>query len=66
MRDQGRHYERAFEAYLRAHRIPYVAVDEARRALVPAMARGDRGGTSDAGAGEGGTPDGDLKSFCLR
>ncbi|MEM9351522.1 MAG: HYExAFE family protein [Planctomycetota bacterium] len=27
------HYERAFEAYLRAHRVPYVAVDETRRSL---------------------------------
>ncbi len=30
------HYERAFENFLRARRIPYVAVDEARKALVPA------------------------------
>lgn len=29
------HYERAFEAYLRARRMPYVAVDEARKALLP-------------------------------
>ncbi len=29
------HYELAFESYLRAHRIPYVAVDEARKALLP-------------------------------
>lgn len=28
-------YERAFETYLRARRIPYVAVHEARRALLP-------------------------------
>lgn len=28
------HYERAFEHYLRSARIPYVAVDEARKALV--------------------------------
>ena len=27
------HYEQAFEHYLRAHAIPYVAVDEAKRAL---------------------------------
>jgi len=27
------HYERAFEAYLRAYRVPYVAVDEQRRSL---------------------------------
>ena len=49
MREQGRHYERAFEEYLRAHRIPYVAVDEARRALAPL-------GVNAAG-------DADLKSF---
>jgi hypothetical protein len=30
------HYEQALEAYLRARRIPYVAVDEARKALLPA------------------------------
>ncbi|MBX3359177.1 MAG: HYExAFE family protein [Phycisphaeraceae bacterium] len=29
------HYESAFEEYLRANRIPYVAVDEARKALLP-------------------------------
>lgn len=29
------HYERAFEAYLRSRRVPYVAVDEARKALLP-------------------------------
>lgn len=29
------HYEVAFERYLRSRRIPYVAVDEARRALLP-------------------------------
>ncbi len=27
------HYEAAFEAFLRARRVPYLAVDEARRAL---------------------------------
>jgi hypothetical protein len=30
------HYEQAFEEYLRDRRIPYVAVDEARKALLPA------------------------------
>lgn len=30
------HYEQAFEEYLRARRLPYVAVDEARKALLPA------------------------------
>lgn len=29
------HYEIAFEAFLRENRIPYVAVDEARKALLP-------------------------------
>lgn len=29
------HYEQAFEHYLRANRIPYVAVDEAKKSLLP-------------------------------
>ncbi len=29
------HYEQAFEHYLRTNRVPYVAVDEARKALTP-------------------------------
>ena len=29
------HYERALEAYLRARRVPYVAVNEARKAVLP-------------------------------
>jgi hypothetical protein len=39
------HYENAFEHYLRARRIPYVSVDEARKALLPDGARlgDDRG-----------------------
>jgi hypothetical protein len=32
--NRDNHYEAAFEAYLRGLRIPYVAVDEARRSLV--------------------------------
>lgn len=32
------HYEQAYEAYLRANRVPYVAVDEARKTLLPADA----------------------------
>ena len=32
------HYEAAFEAYLRRHRIPYLAVNEARQALLPQAA----------------------------
>ncbi|MBL8759087.1 MAG: HYExAFE family protein [Phycisphaerae bacterium] len=35
MAQRRHHYERAFEAYLRLQRIPYVAVDEARKALLP-------------------------------
>ncbi len=31
---RGNHYDAAFEAYLRARKTPYVAVDEQRRALL--------------------------------
>ena len=34
------HYDRAFEHYLRANAIPYVAVDEAKRALAPGIDKG--------------------------
>lgn len=37
MANRDNHYEAAFEAYLRAARTPYVAVDEAKRCL---MAKG--------------------------
>ena len=47
MAQRRHHYERAFEEFLRSRRIPYVAVDEARKSLVP------------QGIGEGGA----LKSF---
>jgi hypothetical protein len=33
MADRSIHYEAAFEAYLRERAVPYVAVDEAKRAL---------------------------------
>jgi hypothetical protein len=33
MVDRDNHYEAAFEAYLRARRVPYVAVDELKRSL---------------------------------
>lgn len=36
MAQRRHHYEQAFESYLRHERIPYVAVNEARKALVPA------------------------------
>jgi hypothetical protein len=32
--NRDNHYEAAFEAYLRARRLPYIAVDEARRSVV--------------------------------
>lgn len=35
MAQRRHHYERAFEAYLRERKIPYISVDEARRALLP-------------------------------
>lgn len=35
MAQRHHHYERAFEEFLRSRRIPYVAVDEARKALLP-------------------------------
>jgi hypothetical protein len=34
MAQRGNHYDVAFEAFLRARRTPYVAVDEQRRALL--------------------------------
>lgn len=34
MADRANHYEAAFEAYLRSAGVPYVAVDEARRAVM--------------------------------
>jgi len=35
MAQRRHHYERAFEAFLRSRRIPYVAVDEAKKTLLP-------------------------------
>lgn len=35
MAQRRHHYEKAFEDYLRSRRIPYVAVDEAKKALLP-------------------------------
>jgi len=49
------HYEQAFEHYLRANRVPYVAVDEAKKALMPATAKQRAAGSIDAVAA--------LKSF---
>ncbi len=56
MAQRRRHYERAFEQYLRTARIPYVAVDEAKRSLLP---DGARLKLADGGQGSGRT----LKSF---
>lgn len=39
MAQRRHHYERAFERYLRERRIPYISVDEARKALLPDDAR---------------------------
>jgi len=57
MAQRRHHYEQAFEKYLRAERVPYVAVDEAKKALVPAGAPFTRGAPGGAGH------DGSLKSF---
>lgn len=64
------HYDRAFEHYLRANAIPYVAVDEAKRALNAVGRGGSRGnedsaktsGLSSGGGGGRAIPD-KLKSF---
>lgn len=56
------HYEQAFEAYLRERRIPYVAVDEARKALLPHDALRDAPGAKAARVPDG-AGDGSLKSF---
>jgi hypothetical protein len=50
------HYEQAFEHYLRSRRIPYVSVNEAKKALLPEGARLRRGA-------EGGASPPALKSF---
>jgi hypothetical protein len=42
------HYEQAFEHYLRANRVPYVAVDEAKKALMPATAKKQAAKSVDA------------------
>jgi hypothetical protein len=63
------HYELAFEAYLRSRRIPYVAVDEARKALLPEGASlrvidPAEAALAATGGGAGGAPPGrTLKSF---
>ena len=56
MAQRRHHYERAFEAYLRERRVPYISIDEARKTLLPERARL----SVDGGARSGGTS---LKSF---
>ncbi len=58
MAQRRHHYEQAFQWYLRSARVPYVAVDEARKALLPEVpggAVGQAGTDRPAGAS--------LKSF---
>jgi len=43
MAKRNNHYEVAFEALLRAHRVPYVAVDEKRRSLISSSVGGVAG-----------------------
>ncbi len=56
------HYERAFEASLRAGRIPYVSVNEARKSLLPPIGRFPDLARVCAEAGESGLPDA-IKNF---
>lgn len=59
MAQRRHHYEQAFEAHLRAQRVPYVAVDEARKALLP-----EAGAMSiSVPSLEGGVTQSSLKSF---
>lgn len=60
MAQRRHHYERAFEGFLRARRIPYVAVDEARKALVPVDVQRVGAAGGDGGGGAAGPA---LKSF---
>jgi hypothetical protein len=54
---QRHHYERAFAEYLRSRRIPYIAVDEARKSLLPGVdGTGARGASRADAAGA-------IKSF---
>ena len=53
------HYEQAFEHFLRANRVPYVAVDEAKKALMPASGQSKANGKAPVT----GKPVESLKSF---
>jgi hypothetical protein len=62
MAQRRHHYEQAFEVYLRSRRIPYVAVDEAKKALLPLQSAA----CLDARFGDcGGTGGGDASSDLL-
>lgn len=56
MAQRHHHYEQAFEQYLRSSRVPYVAVDEAKKALMPES-------TALRFSAGPGTPETALKSF---
>lgn len=58
MAQRRHHYESAFEGYLRSRRIPYIAVDEARKTLLP---QASQSGSTDSRASTV-RPDA-LKSF---
>lgn len=67
MTQRRHHYEQAFEHYLRERRVPYVAVNEARKALLPDSASNRLGGGGgkggDGGVGGRGARAPSLKSF---
>ena len=67
MTQRRHHYEQAFEHYLRERRVPYVAVNEARKALVPdsASSRLSRAREGDDKISTGGhaKKEASLKSF---
>ncbi len=57
------HYEQAFEHYLRACRAPYIAVDEARKSLLPTAAVASITGNECEAGDAAGMPGGAIKSF---
>lgn len=62
MTQRRHHYEAAFEDFLRSARIPYVAVDEAKKALLPESAS-PRLELRRGGGGEGDERASSVKSF---
>jgi hypothetical protein len=65
MAQRRHHYEHAFEGLLRERRVPYVAVDEARRALLPRTHTLDPATASPGihATGQPASESGALKSF---